>query len=228
MAAPNVKRAAPACTERDPRNERLPDRLNNSNSSFGAPQQRPCEPLASLGAALAPREVSALTLATLAHHQIWVAWKQEMRAGRPTKVPYDPRTGRCAASDDAGTWATRDEAQWWAATEHANGIGVMFCPVDGCAFLCGIDLDSCRDPDTGNVAPWAQAVIHRFATYTEVSPSGTGVKLFFTVANADLRLRPSKGSLKASMDASSNEPAATIRRQSKSTAGGGISPSPKS
>ena len=47
-------------------------------------------------------------------------------------------------------------------------------------------LDSCRDPDTGNIAPWAQAVIDRFATYTEVSPSGTGAKAFFTVANADL------------------------------------------
>lgn len=81
--------------------------------------------------------MSALTLASLAHQQIWVGWKQEMRAGRLTKVPYDPRTGRRAASDDVETWATRDEAQWWAATEHADGIGVMFCPVGGDAFLCG-------------------------------------------------------------------------------------------
>ena len=86
--------------------------------------------------------MSALTLASLAHQQIWVGWKQEMRDGRLTKVPYDPRTGRRAASDDVETWATRDEAQWWAATEHADGIGVMFCPVGGDAFLCGIDLDS--------------------------------------------------------------------------------------
>lgn len=42
----------------------------------------------------------------------------------------------------------------------------------------GIDLDGCRDPETGAVAQWAQSIIDRFRTYTEVSPSGTGVKLF--------------------------------------------------
>ena len=129
--------------------------------------------------------MSALTLASLATRPIWVGWKEEMRAGRRTKVPYDPRTGRRAASDDAGTWATRDEAQWWAATEHADGVGLVLSPVDD-LLVCGIDLDTCRDPDTEAIEPWAQAVIDRFATYTEVSPGGTGAKTFFTVANADL------------------------------------------
>jgi hypothetical protein len=28
------------------------------------------------------------TLASLAHHPIWVGWKQETRAGKPTKRPH--------------------------------------------------------------------------------------------------------------------------------------------
>jgi primase-polymerase (primpol)-like protein len=40
----------------------------------------------------------------------------------------------------------------------------------------GIDLDHCLDDD-GNLLPWAQEIVDRFSTRTEVSPSGKGVKL---------------------------------------------------
>jgi putative DNA primase/helicase len=90
--------------------------------------------------------VSVLTIAFLAHQPIWVGWKQEMRAGRPTKVPYDPRTGRRAEADNPTTWATGREAEWWAATQHGDGVGIMLGPIDGDVALGGIDLDSCRDP----------------------------------------------------------------------------------
>ena len=33
-------------------------------------------------------------------------------------------------------------------------------------------------PHTGELTPWAQEVVDDFASYTEVSPSGTGVKIF--------------------------------------------------
>ena len=121
------------------------------------------------------------TLASLAHYEIWVGWRQETKDGRPTKIPYDPRTGQKAETDNAATWATLAEAQWWAGSQHADGYGVVLNPIKGVGVLCGIDLDSCRDPNTSETTPWAQAVIDRFATYSEVSPSGTGVKLFFTV-----------------------------------------------
>ena len=32
-----------------------------------------------------------------------------------------------------------------------------------------------RNPETGAIAPWAQRVIDRLNTYTEISPSGTGL-----------------------------------------------------
>jgi hypothetical protein len=41
-----------------------------------------------------------------------------------------------------------------------------------------IDLDHCRDPETGIIEPWAQEIIDRLASYTEISPSGTGVHIW--------------------------------------------------
>ena len=131
------------------------------------------------------RPTSGVTLASLASREIWVSWKQELRDGRATKVPYDPRTGRLAKADDSGTWATAREAENWAAMNGAAGVGLMFSQIDD-AMVGGVDLDRCRDPDTEKIEPWAQAVIDRFATYSEVSPSGTGVKLYYAFACANL------------------------------------------
>src|SRR5262249_24216161 len=44
--------------------------------------------------------------------------------------------------------------------------------------IVGIDLDCCRDPKTGTVDSWAQAIIDEVRSYTEVSPSGTGIRIF--------------------------------------------------
>ena len=125
-----------------------------------------------------------VTLAALAPLPIWVGWRREVRDGRTTKVPYCPRTDGRAASDNPATWTTHDEAASWVVKKRANGVGLMFCPVEDVS-LAGIDLDTCRNKNTGDIAPWAQQIVDRLNTYSEVSPSGTGVKLFFTIAIAD-------------------------------------------
>jgi len=43
--------------------------------------------------------------------------------------------------------------------------------------LAGVDLDHCRDAATGEIAPWAAEVIAKLDSYTEVSPSGTGLRV---------------------------------------------------
>ncbi|MBI4595132.1 MAG: hypothetical protein HY730_02010 [Candidatus Tectomicrobia bacterium] len=43
---------------------------------------------------------------------------------------------------------------------------------------CGIDFDHCRNPETGEVEPWAMEIILRFGSYCEISPSQTGVKFW--------------------------------------------------
>lgn len=58
--------------------------------------------------------------------------------------------------------------------EGLAGVGFVFAETDP---YCGIDLDKARDPETGAIADWAQRVIDRVASYTEVSPSGTGLHI---------------------------------------------------
>jgi primase-polymerase (primpol)-like protein len=42
----------------------------------------------------------------------------------------------------------------------------------------GIDLDDCRNLETGAIAPWARRIIDRVQEgYIETSPSGTGVHI---------------------------------------------------
>src|SRR5262249_17926175 len=41
----------------------------------------------------------------------------------------------------------------------------------------GIDLDDCRDVETGEIKPWAEEIIRDLDSYAEVSPSRTGVKV---------------------------------------------------
>ena len=141
-------------------------------------------------------------LAGLAERRQFVAWREERpRPDRPIKVPYDPRTGAKAESDNPATWGTFAEAQRAVKRVVRNGtggIGIMFDDLGDSQALCGIDLDTCRSPD-GSIAGWAAATIREFDTYTEVSPSGTGVKLFFRVATADVdaakaEIAPSKWS----------------------------------
>ena len=104
----------------------------------------------------------------------WVVWRFVERRGKRTKVPVDPRSGSAASSTDPATWASFDDSL--AATRRLPSIeGVGFVFSDGDPF-CGIDLDECIVD--GLVVPGAQAIIDAFATYTEISPSGNGVKLF--------------------------------------------------
>lgn len=125
-------------------------------------------------------------LVALADAARWVAWRLDTPDGRqPTKVPYAPGSGM-ARANDAATWGTLAAAQAAAAAlPDAKGVGVMLGIHDGYA-LSGLDLDTCRDAGTGAIEAWASDMIARFSTYAEVSPSGTGIKLFFKYAAADL------------------------------------------
>ena len=100
----------------------------------------------------------------------WVTWRAEHQGKRMVKPPYDPRTGRMASCSDPATWASFAEAL--AAVENGSyeGVGFQLGPP-----FVGIDLDDCRDPETGVIDAVAIAIIDDFNSYTEVSPSGRGV-----------------------------------------------------
>lgn len=107
----------------------------------------------------------------------WVCWKYEERDGKRTKVPVNPRTGTFASVTDASTWSSFEDAlSAWAQNPSWDGVGFVFTSGD---LLCGIDLDECIS-ESGEVAPEAQRIIDALNSYTEVSPSGRGVKIFIS------------------------------------------------
>jgi len=113
----------------------------------------------------------------LAERPQWVCWRLEERDDKPTKVPYTPGTLRRASSTNLMTWRTFSEAlaAYEAGEPPYDGIGFVFCSADP---FVGIDLDGCRNPETGEVAPWAKKIISRVQEgYVEASPSGTGVHI---------------------------------------------------
>lgn len=95
------------------------------------------------------------------------------------KVPFNPKTGRAAKAGHPDTWATFEEAV--RAAPRYDGIGFEF---DGDGII-GIDFDHCIE--NGQLAPWVQAWVDRFGSYTEVSPSGTGIHI---LCQGSLRDRP--------------------------------------
>jgi putative DNA primase/helicase len=109
----------------------------------------------------------------------WIRWHRFHKPGdkKPTKIPDNPNaTGEEAKTNDPETWATFERAaRRYLANDGVAGVGFVYTEADPYA---GIDLDNCRSPETGEISPWAQNIIDAANTYTEVSPSGTGVKLY--------------------------------------------------
>jgi hypothetical protein len=111
----------------------------------------------------------------LVERRQWVLWRTVTRGGKPTKVPYQAN-GQAAKSNDATTWGEFGTIWDLCQSGGYDGIGYVFSADDP---FVGVDLDGCRDPATGAVDAWAQAIIDSMPdAYAEVSPSQTGVKLF--------------------------------------------------
>ena len=89
-------------------------------------------------------------------------------------MPCSARTGRNASCNDPTTWATFEEAIA-ALAEGYDGIGFQLTPP-----VVGVDLDGCRDPETGFIDDGARAIVEQLHSYTEVSPSGRGVHILVT------------------------------------------------
>lgn len=105
----------------------------------------------------------------------WCVWRYEQRESRdkPTKVPYNPRTGGRAMSNNPNTFTSYQEAVNALERGGYDGLGVGIF-----SGLCAIDIDGCLDED-GTPSPLAVDVISTMESYTETSPSGRGVRIFF-------------------------------------------------
>jgi putative DNA primase/helicase len=118
--------------------------------------------------------VSAIP-AELRERRQWLVWKllQRKQDKKPTKVPHNPLTGRSASSTDPATWGTLEQAVERLSQGGYDGLGFVFTDEDP---YTGIDLDRALD-NAGALEPWARPIVERFASYTERSPSGTGLHI---------------------------------------------------
>jgi primase-polymerase (primpol)-like protein len=105
-------------------------------------------------------------------YRSWVCWRYERRDGKHTKVPYDARSAKRASSTDMRTWASFDEAVATYERVGYDGVGFVLSSGDPYAM---VDLDQCRNPETGEIEGWAREIVGDADGYAEVSPSGTGV-----------------------------------------------------
>lgn len=104
----------------------------------------------------------------------WVLWRYRSRDGKKTKIPYSV-TGKPAKSNDPETWTSFDKAA--RLMSEYDGVGFML----GNSPFVGIDLDHCLD--TAERKARAKQLVTDCNTYTEISPSGTGLHI---IGKADL------------------------------------------
>lgn len=99
----------------------------------------------------------------------WIYWKNiKLEDGKFTKIPYSD-IGKSAKTNDCKTWKQfQDVANW--KSKGFSGIGFMLNKSNPFTI---IDLDKCIE--NGKPSLFAQNVIDYFNSYTEISPSGTGL-----------------------------------------------------
>jgi putative DNA primase/helicase len=104
----------------------------------------------------------------------WVCWKWKQRAGRRTKLPVNPTDGTLASATDPETLTHLWPAISYTVDHRGAGLSFVFSADDPFA---GVDLDNCVD-EYGKIAEWAETIVRELNSYTEFSPSGTGLKIF--------------------------------------------------
>jgi primase-polymerase (primpol)-like protein len=109
----------------------------------------------------------------------WVGWNYEFINRKWTKVPSvatDPK--RKASSTNPATWRTCSDAIDAYHDGKCDGIGFVLGQYgDAADRVVGVDLDHCVD-GSGQVVDWAQRIVDQLDSYTELSPSGMGVRIF--------------------------------------------------
>lgn len=108
----------------------------------------------------------------------WVCWRltPDKGGGNDRKVPFNPVTGKPAASNKPETWSDYETAKESLFKYGFTGLGFMFTKSDG---LVGVDIDHCYNPETNEFNETAKAILEKQPTYAEFSPSGTGLHLLF-------------------------------------------------
>jgi hypothetical protein len=123
--------------------------------------------------------VLPVALRPLFQNDQWVVWLwTKSYTGNLTKPPLQARfPHRRAKNNDPATWSSHAEAAHAVQEGLGHGIGFVLTGTE----VAAIDLDHCRDSETGAIDAWAQAIIDRASdTYIEVTVSGSGLRVIGT------------------------------------------------
>ena len=107
------------------------------------------------------------------NNALWCVWKMHTEKG---KIPFSPVSGAPSQSNNSSTFADFDAAIAAYRTGNYNGLGIGI--FNGFA---AIDIDHCISD--GQLSDIAKDIIDTMGSYTEISPSGTGIRIIFTVEN---------------------------------------------
>ncbi|HVB24619.1 MAG TPA: hypothetical protein VNG51_21965 [Ktedonobacteraceae bacterium] len=138
-------------------------------------RQRPTPPEADIPT---PLEVQFGTIPErLQEHPQWVVWRYEVLQSADgereiKKPPFSPRTGKRASVSRPETWGSFRDAQRAYETGNYAGVGIVLTPALG---IVGIDIDHCIDEE--QISDEAQQLITAIDSYTELSPSGAGIRM---------------------------------------------------
>ena len=104
----------------------------------------------------------------------WVLFRtaKDEKGKTLSKAPVNPKDYSPAKVNDPSTWTSYEEAK----TKCIEGYGMGFVFSKGCGIV-GIDLDHVIAAD-GSIEPWAEEIVDDIESYTEVSPSGTGLHAY--------------------------------------------------
>jgi putative DNA primase/helicase len=113
----------------------------------------------------------------------WVLWKKELRDGRATKVPYQI-TGKKASAENPKTWVSYEVVcEVWQQGLY-DGIGFVFSSQDP---YVGVDLDNCVVD--GQWTEEAYSIVRQLNSYSELSPSGSGIHMIVKATKPGTRCR---------------------------------------
>jgi len=113
----------------------------------------------------------------------WVGWRYERRkAGKPAKPLISPYTIRKGSHSNPRDWASLSHAveAIFAHLDQFEGLGFVFSKDDP---FTGVDFDNCIV--AGEIMPEVWEMVLALDSYTEISPSGTGLKVFCKAPRMD-------------------------------------------
>ena len=105
----------------------------------------------------------------LKENGMFCLWKYQSHKGRQTKVPYQVNNQR-ADPTKPGCFASFDEVMIAINNGDYDGIGLGIF-----GDYVAIDIDHCVKD--GEISEMAQDIINMMNSYTEISPSGTGIRI---------------------------------------------------